>query len=219
MASIPSATVSRLVTYLRILSALEEGGVARTSSEHLAREAHVSAFQVRKDLAYFGRFGTRGAGYAVGTLRAELMRILGLTRPWNVAIVGMGRLGEALADYPNLERYDFRLRAAFDVDPDKVGRTVGPVVIRHLDDLPRVAAAEQLYIGLLTVPADAAQGAAEALYAAGVRGVLNFSPTVLDPPDDMHVEPVDFLAGLKRVSFYLQSPAVEEPAASHEEPA
>jgi redox-sensing transcriptional repressor len=219
MASIPSATVSRLVTYLRILSALEEGGVARTSSEHLAREAHVSAFQVRKDLAYFGRFGTRGAGYAVGTLRAELMRILGLTRPWNVAIVGMGRLGEALADYPNLERYDFRLRAAFDVDPDKVGRTVGPVVVRHLDELAQVAAEEQLDIGLLTVPAGAAQGAAEALYAAGVRGVLNFSPTVIDPPDGMHVEPVDFLAGLKRVSFYLQTPAPDEPAAPHEEPA
>lgn len=219
MASIPSATVSRLVTYLRILSALAEAGVTRTSSEHLAREAHVSAFQVRKDLAYFGRFGTRGAGYLVDTLRSELMRILGLTRPWNIAIVGMGRLGEALADYPNLERYDFRLRAAFDVDPDKVGRTVGPVLVRHLDELGRVAADEPLDIGLLTVPAEAAQAAAEALHAAGVRGVLNFSPTVIDAPEGMHVEPVDFLAGLKRVSFYLQSPTADERAASHEEPA
>lgn len=213
MSAIPTATVSRLVTYLRILSSLDEDGVTRTSSEHLAREAHVSAFQVRKDLAYFGRFGTRGAGYSVTTLRGELMRILGLTRPWNVAIVGVGRLGEALADYPNLERYDFRLRAAFDVDPAKVGRTVGDLTIRHLDELPRIAAEEEIDIGLLTVPSEAAQGAADALYAAGVHGVLNFSPTVIDAPDGMHVEPVDFLAGLKRVSFYLQQPSSEEETA------
>lgn len=214
MASIPTATISRLVTYLRILSNLEDEAVERTSSELLAREAHVSAFQVRKDLAYFGRFGTRGAGYDVSTLRSELMRILGLTRPWNVAIVGMGRLGEALAEYPNLERYDFRLRAAFDVDPDKVGRAVGPLTIRHLDDLPVVAQEEKLDIGLLTVPSEAAQQAADALAAAGVHGVLNFAPTVIDAPDGTHVEPIDFLAGLKRVSFYLQDPVDEQEEAS-----
>jgi len=206
MSTIPTATVSRLVTYLRILGTLDEQGVTRTSSEHLAREAHVSAFQVRKDLAYFGRFGTRGAGYVVATLHDELMRILGLTRPWNVAIVGMGRLGEALADYPNLERYDFQLRAAFDVDRDKVGRTVGKLVVRHMSELPRVARDERLDIGLLTVPSDAAQDAADALGRAGVHGILNFAPTVIDPPDGTHVEPVDFLAGLKRVSFYIQQP-------------
>lgn len=210
MTSIPTATVSRLVTYLRILANLDEEGVGRTSSEHLAREAHVSAFQVRKDLAYFGRFGTRGAGYDVRMLRGELMRILGLTRPWNVAIVGMGRLGEALAEYPNLERYDFQLRAAFDVDPAKVGTSVGALVIRHLDDLPTVAEEEQLDIGLLTVPSHAAQAAADALAAAGVFGILNFAPTVIDAPEGTHVEPVDFLAGLKRVSFYLKGPSEQE---------
>lgn len=210
MASIPTATVSRLVTYLRILSALDDDGVTRTSSEHLAREAHVSAFQVRKDLAYFGRFGTRGAGYEVATLRGELMRILGLTRPWNVAIVGMGRLGEALADYPNLERYDFRLRAAFDIDPAKVGRRVGEMTIEHLDDLPSIAKERKLDIGLLTVPSEAAQQAADALAAAGVHGVLNFAPTVIDAPEGTHVEPIDFLAGLKRVSFYLQDPTEDD---------
>lgn len=210
MPSIPTATVSRLVTYLRILSTLEDAGVERTSSEHLAREARVSAFQVRKDLAYFGRFGTRGAGYDVSMLRGELMRILGLTRPWNVAIVGMGRLGQALAEYPNLERYDFRLRAAFDVDPAKVGQPVGDLTILHLDELARVTEQEPIDIGLLTVPSEAAQAAADALAAAGVQGVLNFAPTVIDAPDGTHVEPIDFLAGLKRLSFYLQEPADHE---------
>jgi len=210
MASIPSATVSRLVTYLRILSQLDEAQVTRTSSEHLAGEAHVSAFQVRKDLAYFGKFGTRGAGYSVQTLRQELMRFLGLTRPWNVAIVGMGRLGEALAVYPNLARYDFQLTSAFDVDPAKVGREVGGVRIRHADDIPTAVIDLKIDIALLTVPSDAAQDAANALAAAGVTGILNFAPTVIDAPPGAYVEPVDFLAGLKRLSFYIQHTKAKE---------
>jgi redox-sensing transcriptional repressor len=213
MASIPNATVSRLVTYLRILDRLDEDGVARTSSDHLAREAHVSAFQVRKDLAYFGRFGTRGAGYVVATLRRELMRILGLTRPYNVAIVGMGRLGEAVADYPKLERYDFRLLAAFDVDPDKVGREIGGLVVRHVDELADAVHEVDIDIAFLTVPSAAAQQAADLLGEAGVEGILNFAPTVLDPPPGTYVEPVDFLAGLKRLSFYIQQPKLKEETA------
>lgn len=206
MASIPTATVSRLVAYLRILTQLDEAEVTKTSSEHLAAEAHVSAFQVRKDLAYFGRFGTRGTGYTVQSLQQNLKQILGLTRPWNVAIVGMGRLGEALAVYPNLAQYDFRLRAAFDVAPDKVGRPVGEIVVRHMDELASVAHDEELDIGLLTVPSEVAQAAAEALGSAGVRGILNFAPTVIDPPPGTHVEPIDFLAGLKRLSYYIHAP-------------
>lgn len=208
--AIPTATVSRLVAYLRILAHLEADGTRKTSSEHLAREAQVSAFQVRKDLAYFGRFGTRGAGYDVVTLRIELRRILGLTRPWRVAIVGMGRLGEALADYPNFDGYDFRLEAAFDVDPEKVGRTVGGLVVRHMRDLDTTVAEREIDIGFLTVPSGSAQEAADALSAAGVRGILNFAPTVVGAPEGVHVEPVDFLAGLKRLSFYIQAPASEE---------
>jgi len=104
MSTIPTATISRLVTYLRILTTLENQGIKNTSSDQLAEEAQVSAFQVRKDLAYFGRFGTRGAGYTVPTLRRELRRILGLNRPWNVAIVGMGRLVQAVADYPYVDQ-------------------------------------------------------------------------------------------------------------------
>jgi redox-sensing transcriptional repressor len=213
MSAIPTATVSRLVTYLRIVSQLEQNGVERTSSDDLAREAHVSAFQVRKDLAYFGRFGTRGAGYSVATLKRELMRILGLTRPYNVAIVGMGRLGEALADYPNLEAYDFRLRAAFDVDPDKLGREVAGLTVRHVDELPAVVRRLEIDIAFLTVPSSSAQAAADALGAAGVQGILNFAPTVIDPPAGTYVEPVDFLAGLKRLSFYIQQPKVKEETA------
>ncbi|CAN5751940.1 redox-sensing transcriptional repressor Rex [soil metagenome] len=210
MSTIPTATISRLVTYLRILTDMETQGIKNTSSEQLADEAQVSAFQVRKDLAYFGRFGTRGAGYTVPTLRRELRRILGLTRAWNVAIVGMGRLGEAIAHYPNFNQYDFSLKACFDVDPARIGREVAGLEVYHTDELARIVKEKGVDIGFLTVPQDAAQNAADALVAAGVRGILNFAPRVINVPSDVHVEPVDFLAGLKRLSFYIVNPQLKE---------
>lgn len=208
--NIPTATISRLVTYLRILTQLEAHGVKKTSSEHLAEEAHVSAFQVRKDLAYFGRFGTRGAGYTVMTLKRELRRILGLTRPWNVVIVGMGRLGEALAHYPNFDAYDFMLKGFFDIDPAKTGNVINDISIMHPDELPRVVKEKGVDIGFITVPPESAQDAADVLVDAGIRGILNFAPTVIEVPSGIHVEPVDFLAGLKRLSFYILNPQLKE---------
>ena len=210
MSTIPTATISRLVTYLRILSMLDGQGVRKTSSDHLAEEAQVSAFQVRKDLAYFGRFGTRGAGYSVPTLRRELRRILGLTRPWNVAIIGMGRLGEAIADYPNFDQYDFVLKAFVDTDPAKIGRTVANIEVLSPDHLPKVVREKGIDIGFITVPHGAAQDAADALVAAGIKGILNFAPTVINVPPEVHVESVDFMAGLKRLSFYIQNPQLKE---------
>ena len=209
---VPSATVGRLVTYLRLLTEIEEEGTRTTSSEELATRAHVSAFQVRKDLAYFGWFGTRGAGYTVATLRRELRRILGLTRPWTVAIVGMGRLGQALADYPNFDLYDFRLRAAFDADPAKAGLHVGGLVVEPVSALAERVAELGVDMAFLTVPAPSAQVAADALVAAGVRGILNFAPAVLDVPDTVHVEPIDFLAGLKRLAYHMVGPADDDAA-------
>ncbi len=203
MPAVPAATVGRLVTYLRLLSEFEEAGVRTTSSDELAAGAQVSAFQVRKDLAYFGRFGTRGAGYTVATLRRELRRILGLTRPWRVAIMGMGRLGQALADYPNFDQYDFQLLAAFDADPAKVGLTAGPLEVEDVDRLAEVCAEKRIDLAFLTVPAPSAQAAADRLVAAGVRGILNFAPAVISVPESVAVEPVDFLAGLKRLSFHV----------------
>lgn len=210
MSAVPSATVSRLVTYLRILSQLENQGVKKTSSEHLADEAQVSAFQVRKDLAYFGRFGTRGAGYTVPTLRRELRRILGLTRPWSAAIIGVGRLGEAILDYPHFGDYDFALKGAFDTNPSKVGLELAGVRVSHVDDLPQVVREKGIDIGLIAVPQQAAQEAADALVRAGIKGILNFAPTILEVPGEIHVENVDFMASLKRLSFYILNPQLRE---------
>ncbi len=210
MSSVPTATVSRLVTYLRILTLLEAQGVKKTSSEHLADEAQVSAFQVRKDLAYFGRFGTRGAGYTVPTLRRELRRILGLTRPWSVALIGVGRLGEAILHYPNFGDYDFLLKGAFDSDVSKVGLEVEGLKIQHLDELPGVVREKGIDMGFITVPQASAQDAADALVRAGVKGILNFAPTTIEVPKEIHVEPVDFMASLKRLSFYILNPQLRE---------
>lgn len=220
MTGIPTATISRLVTYLRILEGLEVQDIIRTSSNDLAERAGVTAFQVRKDLAYFGRFGTRGMGYTVPILKRELMRVLGLNQTWNVVIVGMGRLGQAIANYPGASDYQFQYVGLFDVSPDVVGRTVRGLPVRHMDELPEFVRRNKVDMGFLAVPPDHAQDAAQALAGAGVRGILNFAPTVIQPrmleragqqeiSDEWRaviVENVDFLAGMKRLAFYILNP-------------
>lgn len=220
MTGIPTATISRLVTYLRILEGLEAQEISRTSSNDLAERAGVTAFQVRKDLAYFGRFGTRGMGYTVPILKRELMRVLGLNQTWNVVVVGMGRLGQAIANYPGASDYQFQYVGLFDVNPDVVGRTVRGLTVRHMDELPEFVRGNKVDMGFLAVPPDHAQDAAQALAAAGVRGILNFAPTVIQPrmleragqqeiSDEWRaviVENVDFLAGMKRLAFYILNP-------------
>lgn len=209
MAKIPDATITRLVRYLRALERMEASGAVRTSSEELARQAGVTAFQVRKDLAYFGSYGTRGVGYTVPVLRRELRQILGLGRRWRLVIVGMGRLGQALADYPGLSE-NYELVAGFDVDPEVVGRQVGPVRVRGMDELEATVQGEHVDVALLAVPEAQAQAVAERLVRAGVRGLLNFAPVVLSLPDEVAVENVDFMAGLSRLGFFMLNPRWRE---------
>ncbi len=206
---IPSATVTRLVRYLRALEDLDQRGVERVSSEQLAEAAGVTAFQVRKDLSYFGSYGTRGVGYAVPFLKRELRQILGLDRRWRLAIVGMGRLGQALADYPGFgER--FTLVGFFDIDPAKIGQKVGGGVIEPLAALPQAVRTRAIEIGLVTVPREAAQEVVNRLVQAGVRGILNFAPAVVETPPGVWVESVDFLAGLSRLTYYVNHSLAEE---------
>lgn len=221
---IPSATISRLVTYLRILENLEGEGISRTSSTDLAERAQVSAFQVRKDLAYFGRFGTRGMGYTVPVLKRELMRVLGLTQAWNVVILGIGRLGEAIANYPGASEYAFSYVGLFDVAPDIVGKEVRGLNVRHVSELREFTLNNHVDMGFLAVPPEKAQDAAQALVDARVKGILNFAPVVIQPRtvermgtseigDEWRgviVENVDFLAGMKRLAFYILNPHLRD---------
>ena len=201
---IPSVTISRLVGYLRVLTNLEQSGVDYVTSEELGAAARVSAHQVRKDLVHAEASGTRGRGYTVAILRRELSSLLGLTRDWNGAIIGMGRLGQALVDYPYFNNYNFRLSCGFDTDPAKVGQRFGDLQVYGMNELEQRVPELQLDIAFLTVPVGVAQDAAEALVQAGIRGILNFTPTVLQVPEEVRVEPIDFVAGLKRLAYYLQ---------------
>ncbi|AIZ44543.1 REX family transcriptional regulator [Deinococcus radiopugnans] len=234
MAEVPTAAISRLVTYLRILEQLETREVSRTSSTDLAERAGVSAFQVRKDLAYFGRFGTRGMGYTVPILKRELVRVLGLNQTWNVVIVGVGRLGQAIANYPGASDYQFQYVGLFDVSPELVGRQVRNLTVRHIEELRDFVRENKVDMGFLAVPPERAQDAAQALVDAGVRGILNFAPVVIGPrPTDERaadhrsvggnfqqeigdewrgviVENVDFLAGMKRLAFYTLNPHLKD---------
>jgi len=217
---IPTAAISRLVTYLRILETLEQQDVSRTSSNDLAERAQVTAFQVRKDLAYFGRFGTRGMGYTVPLLKRELMRVLGLNRTWNVVIMGVGRLGQAIANYPGASDYQFGYVGLFDINPDLVGQNIRGLTVQHADDLRTFTHTTPVDLGFLAVPPEHAQNAAQTLVAAGIRGILNFAPTIIqprthpgttDPTEEwqqVSVENVDFLAGMKRLAFYTLNPSL-----------
>lgn len=223
-ADIPTAAISRLVTYLRILESLDAQKVSSTSSSGLAERAQVSAFQVRKDLAYFGRFGKRGMGYNVPVLKRELMRVLGLNNKWNVVIVGMGRLGQAIANYPGASDYQFSYVGLFDVNPELVGREIRDLKVVHVEGLKDFTQTTQVDMGFLAVPPERAQDAAQTLVEAGVRGILNFAPVVIQPrtveragqhdtADEWQkviVENVDFLAGMKRLAFYILNPHLRD---------
>jgi redox-sensing transcriptional repressor len=211
---IPEATVARLPVYLRALYELSRQGEATVSSEGLAELAGVNAAKVRKDLSYLGSYGTRGVGYDVGHLVFQMSRELGLTEEWPVVIVGAGNLGAALAGYGGFTSRGFPVCAIVDVDPGKVGTSVGDVVVRHLDDLPAVVGpAPDRAVAVIAVPAGAAQAVADRLVAVGVRSILNFAPTVLSVPADVRVRKVDLAVELQILSFYrAREAATVEPA-------
>lgn len=196
-------TASRLSLYLRFLTQLGDEGAATVSSRAIADQLGVSSAQVRRDLASFGGFGVRGVGYDVEQLRGELERILGLDRMLRVVIVGAGNLGHALADYPGFSGGGLKVMALFDVDPGKVGKvTRGGVPIQHFDELERVAGGK-VDVGIVAVPAEAAQAVVDRLVAADVRAVLNFAPMRPRVPGGFRCKSVDLTLELESLSFFL----------------
>jgi redox-sensing transcriptional repressor len=200
---IPEMTVRRLSVYTRCLQQLEEDGVKTISSQELAERFSLNSAQVRKDLAYFGEFGVRGIGYYVSGLKAELQRILGLDREWQVALVGFGNLGSALFHYKGFTRQGFRIAAVFDDDPAKFGRSADGVPILPLRDLPREAKSRNLQLAIVAVPAESAQHVTETLVAAGIKAILNFAPGRIRAPKDVRFKGVDLSIELETLSFYL----------------
>lgn len=201
---IPEASVARLPLYLRCLSSLIESDVATVSSVRLAEMAGVNAAKVRKDLSYLGSYGTRGVGYDVDYLRFQIRRELGLTRDWPVVVVGLGNLGQALANYGGFGDRGFPVAALIDADTSKVGSRVHGHIIRHIDELNDVVEATAASIGIIATPAPVAQAVADRMVEAGIRSILNFAPVVLSVPDDVSLRKVDLALELQILSFYQE---------------
>jgi len=200
---IPEATVMRLSIYSRYLHQLLEDGVNTVASGDIASGVGVSSAQVRKDLAYFGEFGTRGVGYKVEELYGHLMKILGLDQNWNVIIIGAGKLGSALALYKGFEDRGFKVTSILDVDNKRIMKQIGDVTVESLDLLEERVREQGIKVGVVTVPAAAAQNVTDQLVAAGVKAILNFSPRVLKVPNDVILRNVDLSVNLEVLSFNL----------------
>lgn len=202
-AKIPEATIIRLSVYSRYLHQLEKNGVITVSSGEIARGVSGSSAQVRKDLAYFGEFGTRGVGYNVQNLNRQIIKILGLSNRWNVVIVGAGNLGSALGQYKGFQERGFNILAVFDNDINKVGLTIGGVPIYPISLLNSYIKEKDIEIGIVAVPAAYAQEVVDTLVCSGIKGILNFAPRAVSVPDDVEVRNVDLAVNLELLTYNM----------------
>jgi len=206
LAKIPMATINRLSIYMRTLQELSEEEVDVISSERLAKQCGVNPAQIRKDLAYFGEFGVRGVGYRVTDLVHQIKEILGLNRTWNLGLIGVGNIGSSMIRHANFVKHGYLFTAAFDVDPQKVGKRLpNGLIINHVDELEDVVKERNVHIGVIVTPASAAQSVANQLILAGINGILNFAPVQIQVPDCCHVENVDFTIKLDCIAYHLSS--------------
>jgi redox-sensing transcriptional repressor len=187
--------------YLRLLD--ERADQERIASDELAVLAGVNAAKIRKDLSYLGTYGTRGVGYVVDQLRFEIRRALGMTREWKLAIIGAGNLGSALANYAGAHGEGYRVEGIFDADPAKVGNRIGDVEVEPIRRLGRAVRERGVDIGVIAVPAAAAQEVADTLAGAGVRAILNFAPTPVQVPEGVEIRRLDLSTELRVLGYHL----------------
>ncbi len=206
-AAVPGATVARLPYYLRALRDLAAQGVTTTSSSELADRSGVSSAQLRKDLSYLGSFGTRGVGYDVESLASYITVALGLETEHRLAIVGIGNLGHALANYSGYAARGFQVTALLDADPAVVGTEAAGLTVQHIDQVAEVIDEAGVSMVVLATPAQAAQEIADRVVAAGVREILNFAPVALQVPDDVVVRSVDVGGELQILAFHAATRA------------
>lgn len=200
---IPDIVVGRLPIYLRALRHMAQEGQRVTSSQELGERLGISAAQIRKDLSQFGEFGKQGTGYNIEFLADRLQVILKVDRVWDVAIVGAGDIGSALAGYQGLHNRGFRIMMIFDNDPAKIGAEIGGFIIEDSATLVEEVRLANLKVAMLAVPASAAQEVADKLAEAGVKAILNYAPINLTVPDDVHVQYIDPVSHLQRMTYYL----------------
>jgi redox-sensing transcriptional repressor len=201
---IPEIVIRRLPLYARALHWLIQDNVPTISSSELGAKLGMSSAQIRKDLSYFGEFGKQGTGYDVKFLLSQLQQILGMQREWLVALVGVGDLGHAIARYGGFGKRGFKIAALFDADPKKIGLQVGELQILGMESLPMVVRGLRIRLGIIAVPAGAAQGVADQMSAAGIRAILNYAPINLHTPRTVRVRDIDPVVVLQSMTYHLK---------------
>ena len=201
--AVPEVVVMRLPQYIRVLNTLVADGIGIVNSQQLGDILQVTPAQIRKDLSYFGRFGKQGRGYSVRHLLVELKEIMGLDRRWNVALVGVGRLGRAVLSYPGFGPEGFQVVAAFDANRRIIGRKVGTLKIQSVDEIDDTVSARDIGIGIVAVPSAHAQAVIDRLVQAGVRAILNYAPIATQAPEGVKIRNVDPVLALQTMTFYL----------------
>ncbi len=200
---IPDIIIGRLPVYLRALQRLADTGVLTTSSQELGEMIGISAAQIRKDISQFGEFGKQGTGYSIPFLVERLRDILKVDRVWDVVIVGVGDIGHALARYNGFSNRGFRVSMVFDNDSTKVGQKVGGFEIFNTTVMAEKIKQQKIKVAVLTVPASAAQEIADQLVKAGIKAILNYAPISINVPDGVHVQYIDPVTHLQRMTYYL----------------
>lgn len=202
---IPEAAIIRLSVYSRYLMKLKEKGIINVSSSDIAEVVGVKPGQIRKDLSYFGKFGTRGSGYNVLDLYNQTLKILSLYSCWSVSLVGCGNLGSALSRYGGYKERGFYITSIFDNDPKKIGTVIYGVEVMHIERLEEVVKKNRTQIGIISVPDTAAQTIADSLIRSGVKGILSFAPIILNVPPKVEIQYIDLTGYLEVLAFRIQN--------------
>lgn len=202
--AISEVTTQRLSLYLRCLKQLEIEGRKTISSQEMADLVQLNSAQIRKDLAYFGELGIRGVGYDVTALKTHLIRTLGIDQTRSVVIAGAGNLGQALANYPGFQQDGFEIVAMLDTDPGKIGKSIREgLPVYSIDDVETIVGEQGVEIGVLAVPADAAQSVYDRMVEAGIRSIMNFAPAQIREHPNVKLKTVDLRVCLECLSFHL----------------
>jgi len=200
---IPNIIIGRLPIYLRALQHLSQNGQTITSSQELGDRLGLSAAQIRKDLSQFGEFGKQGTGYDIAYLTEQLQRILKLDRVWDMAIIGAGDVGHALAYYQGFKNRGFQATLIFDNDKNKIGTKIGALTVKNINQMISTIHKAGVKIGMVAVPADVAQLVTDQLVEAGVKAILNYAPIQLSVAEGVRVENIDPATHLQKMSYYL----------------
>ncbi|MEG3594138.1 MAG: redox-sensing transcriptional repressor Rex [Chloroflexota bacterium] len=201
--SVPEVVILRLPLYIRALSQMSEEGQNVISSKTLGNRLQITPAQIRKDLSYFGRFGKQGRGYKVDSLIEELTNILGLNRQWNSCIVGVGRLGKAIINYPGFVPEGFKIISAFDNDPSMIGKTVNEIQILPMDKIKSAVKQNDIKIAILAVPATVAQNVITELLNTNIKAILNYAPIAPKVPETLVLRNIDPVLSLQSMTYYL----------------